>query len=500
MLAGISKASVARCIVENKMIKIPLETFSYKSQSGSIVGHDMIRYSKWNKDGSESELIKFTDKEARTVFEAFRLGATLSRGGFCLGWRNTQILPYQWLTYNEVLLRAQNFGCGLLNLGLTPGEQTRVGIYARNCPEWVIAEQGMYCYSMVSVPLYDKLGLDTTSYIIDECGMRIIVVFDEVTVTTILNAKLPSCLEVIITIRDASPQTVQLGNSLGIKVIRFSEVEKSGAIKKTEEVPPYPESIATICFSRIPIAENRDAGRPKGVMLSHENIIAATSACIHQLGLYAPTKSDILFSYLPLAHTLEKCCELSVMMVGGSIGFYSGNLKTFTADVKTLRPTILPMVPRVLNRIYSDCVAVANKSSLLRGLFNIALASKTQEMFKGYFRKNSFWDTVLFWLVRRKLGGNVRLMIVGSAPLAENVLTFMKVCAGCIIVEGYGQTECVGPCTLTVPGDPQPGHVGPPIPCNIVKLVDVPDMEYYSSQGQGEVCVMGTNVFQGYFR
>jgi len=98
------------------------------------------------------------------------------------------------------------------------------------------------------------------------------------------------------------------------------------------------------------------------------------------------------------------------------------------------------------------------------------------------------------------VGGSVRLMIVGSAPLAGNVLTFMRAALGCIILEGYGQTECVAPCTLTTPGDPQPDHVGPPIACNNIKLADVPDMEYFSVRGQGEVCVIGSNVFQGYFR
>ena len=91
-------------------------------------------------------------------------------------------------------------------------------------------------------------------------------------------------------------------------------------------------------------------------------------------------------------------------------------------------------------------------------------------------------------------------MIVGSAPLAGNVMTFMRAAMGCIIVEGYGQTECVAPCTLTAPGDPHPDHVGPPLSCNNIKLEDVPDMEYFSAQGQGEVCIMGANVFQGYFR
>ena len=95
--------------------------------------------------------------------------------------------------------------------------------------------------------------------------------------------------------------------------------------------------------------------------MSHENMIAATSACILQLGMYAPRRTDILFSYLPLAHNLERCCELAVFMAGGAVGFFSGNIKFADADMKTLRPTILPAVPRFLNRIYDLCVSAVNK-------------------------------------------------------------------------------------------------------------------------------------------
>ena len=168
--------------------------------------------------------------------------------------------------------------------------------------------------------------------------------------------------------------------------------------------------------------------------------------------------------------------------------------------MKSLRPTILPAVPRFLNRIYKECVAAANKTGLFRTVFNLGLQLKTGELYKGVVRNDSLCDKLLFWLVRQKVGGNVRLMLCGSAPLRGNVMTFMRASMGCVILEGYGLTECVGPVTLNVPGDPHPDQVGPPLPCNNVKLVDIPDMEYWSSRGQGEVCVMGSNVFQGYFR
>lgn len=110
------------------------------------------------------------------------------------------------------------------------------------------------------------------------------------------------------------------------------------------------------------------------------------------------------------------------------------------------------------------------------------------------------WDRIVFKKVQDAFGGNLRLIVVGSAPLAGNVLTFMRAALGCMISEGYGQTEATAPITLTVSGDFAPEHVGPPVACNAVKLVDVPEMDYLARNNQGEVCVRGSNVFQGYFR
>ena len=140
------------------------------------------------------------------------------------------------------------------------------------------------------------------------------------------------------------------------------------------------------------------------------------------------------------------------------------------------------------------------QTNWFRHIFNFALAKKSEEVHKGIVRRNSVWDSLIFWWVRGKVGGNVRLIITGSAPLKGNVVTFLRSALGCILVEGYGQTECVAPSTLTIQGDPQPDHVGPPLPCNNLKLEDIPDMEYWANRGQGEVCVKGANVMLGYYR
>ena len=93
----------------------------------------------------------------------------------------------------------------------------------------------------------------------------------------------------------------------------------------------------------------------------------------------------------------------------------------------------------------------------------------------------------------------MRLVVVGSAPVSEHVVTVLRLALGCSVLESYGLTECAAPCCLSLPGDLEPGHVGPPLACNTIKLTDLPHMEYFASHSRGEICIRGTNVFQGYF-
>lgn len=130
----------------------------------------------------------------------------------------------------------------------------------------------------------------------------------------------------------------------------------------------------------------------------------------------------------------------------------------------------------------------------------MALSAKESELQRGIIRSNSMWDKLVFRKVQEAFGGRLRLMVVGSAPLSGPVLTFIRCALGCIVCEGYGQTECTAPITLTVQGDYVPEHVGPPVSCCCIKLVDVPEMEYWARENKGEICVKGSNVFLGYYK
>ncbi|KAJ2945572.1 hypothetical protein O0L34_g394 [Tuta absoluta] len=489
-LTGVAAASAFYLSTRPKPEK-PLVTLH--EQSLLEPGPEMVRVSKFYKEAKNGKYLRYLHDDTRTLYETFRRGVKESNNGNCLGWREGPNKPYVWQNYNETLLRAKNFGSGLICQGLAPGQNTFVGIYSQNCPEWIMTEQAAYCYSMVIVPLYDTLGANACAFIVNQTEMHVVVCEDDKKANLLLDQS-PRCLRKLITIKEVSPSTHQRAKSRGVEIVKFSDVEVQGANKDHPCVPPRPESICTICYT------SGTTGMPKGVMLTHENVVASMCSVTMQLGEHRPSKHDVMISFLPLAHMLERCCENALYMVGGAVGFYSGDIRRLADDLAALKPTMMPAVPRLLNRLYDKAQSEISGSKLKKLLFSMALSAKESEMKRGIIRSDSIWDKLVFRKVREGMGGRLRIMVVGSAPLAGNVLTFARCALGCLIVEGYGQTECTAPVTLTVQGDHVPEHVGPPVACCKVKLVDVPEMEYYAAQGQGEVCVQGANVFKGYFK
>lgn len=490
-MAGVGVAAASAYYLANR--PIPTQPpFDLDNQT-IVEGPELIHYSRFAKDGKEMKFMRYLYEDTRTLYDVFRRGARVSNNGPCLGWREDPTKQYQWMRYEETLLRAQNLGSGLVALGLKPTPDTLVGVYGQNSPEWVLSEYALYSYSMVIVPLYDTLGTEACNYIINQAEMSLVICDNEDKCKSLLNNS-PSCLKQLVHIKPISKETTELAKRKGINMLSFEYVEKLGAEKKNRPVPPQPEDLCTICYT------SGTTGNPKGVMLTHENVVADVSATLLQLGDQKPNCSDVMMSFLPLAHMLERICQIAVYMQGGAIGFFGGDIRNLMDDMKALRPTITPAVPRLLNRIFDKVQSGLNSSSLKRFLFNAALSSKENELRRGIIRNNTIWDKLVLGKVQDSMGGRIRLLVVGSAPLAGSVLTFMRCALGCVIVEGYGQTECVAPTTLTVQGDSTPEHVGPPIPCCAIKLVDVPDMNYYAASGHGEICIKGTNVFKGYFK
>uniref|UniRef100_A0AC11BRE2 Acyl-CoA synthetase long chain family member 1 n=1 Tax=Ovis aries TaxID=9940 RepID=A0AC11BRE2_SHEEP len=428
-------------------------------QSVEVPGSDGARRSTLLD--SDEPLVYFYD-DVRTLYQGFQRGIQVSNNGPCLGSRKPD-QPYEWLSYKQ----------------------------------WVIIEQGCFTYSMVIVPLYDTLGTEAITYIINKAELSLVFVDKPEKANLLLEGvenKLIPCLKTIVLMDSYGSDLLERGKKCGVEIISMKAMEDLGRANRQKPKPPAPEDLAVICFT------SGTTGNPKGAMITHRNIVSDCSAFVKMTeNTFIPTSDDTLISFLPLAHMFERVVECVMLCHGAKIGFFQGDIRLLMDDLKALQPTIFPVVPRLLNRMFDRIFGQAN-TTLKRWLLDFASKRKEAELRSGIIRNNSLWDKLIFHKIQSSLGGKVRLMITGAAPVSATVLTFLRAALGCQFYEGYGQTECTAGCCLTIPGDWTAGHVGAPMPCSIIKLVDVEEMNYLAAKGEGEVCVKGSNVFQGYLK
>ncbi|MFH4975008.1 hypothetical protein AB6A40_001717 [Gnathostoma spinigerum] len=206
-----------------------------------------------------------------------------------------------------------------------------------------------------------------------------------------------------------------------------------------------------------------------------------------------------MLSFLPLAHVFQHSMEMIAFAVGARVGYYSGDIRNLPDDCKILKPTVIVVVPRILNRIYDKVVASMKGSLVKRAILNLALAIKMFEVRRGVIRNDTIFDHFVFSKVREGFGGRARVFACGGAPLASHVMNFVRAALGCYIVEGYGQTECAGMISLCIETETVPCVAGVPIFCDHIKLSDASNLGYETLEQGGEICVKGANVFKGYF-
>eukprot|EP00105_Crassostrea_gigas_P006842 XP_011420903.2 PREDICTED: long-chain-fatty-acid--CoA ligase 5 [Crassostrea gigas] len=168
--------------------------------------------------------------------------------------------------------------------------------------------------------------------------------------------------------------------------------------------------------------------------------------------------NDVHISYLPLAHMFERGMQIICFMHGCRIGFFRGDVKLLTDDMQALKPTLFITVPRLLNRIYDRIVNSVQGSALKSKLLEWAVKAKTKEVESFIVRKDSIWDKLVFGKVQKLLGGRVKIVITGSAPLEAKVFNFIRAAFGCVVMEGYGQTEATAGITFSIAGDPSTGY------------------------------------------
>jgi len=442
------------------------------------------------------------DRTYSTFYEGFKIGKEIaSKKGDtrCLGYRTDRKSEYQWISYDETERIATEIGSGLIQIGENHGQNTFIGIYATNSAEWLTTAIACHFHSMIYVPLYDTLGEQAIAHIINQTSLKTIFIdqYDNVLIVFKLLKEVPTLKRIVLTKKLTEQQENDLkkkAKETGIEVYTFTQLRELGRSKPVAHHPPKPDDIFEICYT------SGTTGLPKGAMLTHKNIISLVQSVTDS---FKPvmTELETLISYLPLAHSYEQTIELFCLCNGFKIGYFLGDVRQLADDLAALKPTILPCVPRLLNRMYDNIQATIRQlSPMKRFLFNMALSAKSRDVNQHRVARHMLWDGLVLKRIQERLGGNVKLIVSGAAPLSPTVLGFLKRACGAYVLEGYGQTECCGVSSCQAVGDPTTGNIGVPLYCNMIKLADVPDMQYYAKDDVGELCIKGSNVFKGYYK
>ena len=393
------------------------------------------------------------------------------------------------LSGKQVFERTRDMSLGLGGLGVSPGD--RVAIVAESRPEWIICDLAILAAGGVTVPIYPTLSSAQARYILQDSSARVAIVStaDQLGKVQEVRHLLPS-LEAVVVMDAAAGQTAS--------VLTMDDVALRGHARMTGEWGAgrtfrdaarqvAPDDLATIIYT------SGTTGEPKGVMLTHGNLVANLEAGSQVLEL---SQADVALSFLPLSHGFERMVSYIYLFTGVSIVF-AESMETIARDIGTVQPTVVTGVPRVYEKIQARIVTTGEgaspaKAAIFRWAVKAGIA-KARARLTGrtpgplVSAKAAVADRLVFSTIRQRLGGRIRFLVSGSAPLGASVLEFFHG-IGLPIVEGYGLTETAPILTVNPANAPRAGTVGRPLPN--VELRIAPD---------GEILARGPNVMTGYY-
>ena len=396
----------------------------------------------------------------------------------------------QWLeiTGAELDERVRNVALGLHALGVQPGE--RVALLAESSPEWSLTDYAILAVGAVNVPIYPTQAVDQVEFILRNSGARILFVST--------NRQLKRVAAALDALKKDRPRIIlfEEPKDAGKDVLALSELEKRGAEERTRQPKLFeelaakaqPDELATIIYT------SGTTGDPKGVMLSHRNLVnnAINSGQVFEL---RPT--DVALSFLPLSHVFERTVLYIYMLYGVQI-CYARGVEYVGEDIKEIRPTVVTAVPRLFEKIYATInKRASDQPPWKQKLFHRAVklgraAAVLQDQGKrvplGTKLELKALDKLVFSKWREAIGGRLRFFVSGGAALPSD-LAYIFLGAGIIILQGYGLTETSPVVSFNRPGANRIGTIGTPIPGVKVRAA-----------ADGELLVQGDNVMQGYYR
>ena len=393
------------------------------------------------------------------------------------------------ITGGQVITRVRNLALGLHKLGVREGD--RVALLAESCPEWSMTDYAILSSGAVNVPIYPTQAVDQVAFIIRNSGARVLFVG---------NSKLLKRIQPALdSLKKDAPQLILFEQPKDAKDsggwMTLEDLEKSGAELGSAKPELFsqlaaqaqPEDLATIIYT------SGTTGEPKGVMLTHHNLVSNVLSSGKVFGL---RPDDVALSFLPLSHVFERTVLYIYMSFGVQI-CYARGVETVAEDIKEVRPTVVTAVPRLFERIYSTInKRAAEAPPMKQKIFHRAVEVGRQvAMLKDQGKsvplrlamELKLLDKLVFTKWREAVGGRIRFFVAGGAALSPE-LAYIFAGAGIMILQGYGLTETSPVVSFNRPTKNRIGTIGTEIPGVKVKVAE-----------DGELLVQGDNVMQGYY-
>ncbi|XP_018494179.1 long-chain-fatty-acid--CoA ligase 4 [Galendromus occidentalis] len=406
---------------------------------------------------------------------------------------------YKFHSYETVDQLVDFYGRGFREIGIRPHD--RVAILAETCFEWMCIALALMRYNMPIVTLYATLSEEGVVHGLTETRVSTVVTSQDLLERMRDRfAKILTLKHIIYLERVDKPVPRSV---LGKELMSSTTLRNLGEHPENDYRPedPKPHDVAILMYT------SGSTGVPKAVTLTHLNLLSGAKGLGEVFESLKVRTDDAYVAYLPLAHVFELTCEIIAILFGVKIGYSSATTLTDNSpsiipgqqgDCSILQPTIMPAVPLMLDRVKKAVIRKCReKGAVSARVLELAI----QETLKRHKRGQdaTIYDKDIFAQIRSVVGGKLRIIATGSAPLSPETHAFIRSALGCLVIQGYGLTESCAAATCMTLDDDATGEVGCPVVGAYVKLEDWQEGGYFVKDNKGEIILGGEMIAAGYF-